>query len=129
MKKFAQILGFAFVLLLILLPFISSADLITCGGPTDSKMCDFNSFIGTLNFIIEWLIKIAVVIFTLTLVWGGYLYVTSGANPGNKDKAKKVLWNTFLGFIIMISAWLIVHTLLKMLVGADGQAVFKYIGN
>jgi hypothetical protein len=131
MKKIAQILGLAFVLLIILLPFISNADLITCGGPTTGeKACDFNSFVGTLNGIIDFIIKTSFVIFTLTFIWGGFLYVTSGVKPGNKDKAKTVLWSTFSGFIIMILAWLIVHTILVYLVddGAGYESIFKFIG-
>jgi hypothetical protein len=37
-------------------------------------------------------------------------------NPSNRGKANKMLWAAVVGFVIMLSAWLIVATLLKWLV-------------
>lgn len=131
MKIFIKIGSFILVLFLLILPFLVSADLITCGGPTQGeKACDFNSFIGTLNGIIDWIISIAFVIFALSFIWGGYLYLTSGVKPANKDKAKTVLWSTFIGFVIILVAWLIVHTLLVYLVDKSGasDSIFNFIG-
>jgi hypothetical protein len=108
--------------------------LIQCGNSDASgkisNPCDFGDFIGTLNRIINWIIKLSFIIFTLTFIYGGYLYVTSGLKPGNKDKAKTVLWSTFSGFIILILAWLIIHTILVYLVdeGSGYESIFKFIG-
>lgn len=40
---------------------------------------------------------------------------TSAANPGQREKAKKILTNVVLGFVIALAAWLIVKTLLSSL--------------
>jgi hypothetical protein len=132
-KKFlAQILSFI-LLFIFILPLISLAadPLVPCGNTikyVDGKAvtCNFDDFILMINGIIKWIISIAGVIFTLSAIWGGYLYMTSGSNPGNKDKAKSVLWSTLIGFVIILTAWLIVYTILVNLV-SDSSSIFRFI--
>jgi len=110
---------------------IGQTYLVHCDG-SDSNPCDFNAFVDLINRIINWIISIAGVIFTISLIWGGYLYMTSGENPGNKDKAKGILWNTLKGFVIILVSWLIVYTILNTLVptGSDYRgSIFRFIGN
>lgn len=131
MKRIAQILSFSFVLLLVFIPLISGADLIKCGGPTDNNPCDFDDFIRTIDFIIKWIISMAMVIFTISMIWGGFLWTTSGAKPANKEKAINILTNTLKGFVIILIAWLIVYTILNTLIpdkSSFRETIFKFIG-
>ena len=110
------------VLFILVVPFFTSAKLVTCDGPD----CDFDKFIEMINGIINWIIGIATVIFTISAVWGGFLYVTSGMNPGNKEKAKGILWNTLIGFVIILVGWVIVYTILYALV-PENSTVFNFL--
>jgi hypothetical protein len=146
-KKFITRISFIFVLLVITLPTITLAanaytPLITCGNhPTVETynldgvnttyiagQCTFNDVVDTINRIINWIISIAGVIFTISAIWGGFLYVTSGEKPGNKDKAKTILWSTLTGFVIILVSWLIVYTILTYLVDPSYKSIFKFIG-
>ena len=138
-KKFFAGLLSAFFLLVLILPFLTYAadppGLVKCGtygadGKTINKMCDFNDLIGLINDIIKWIIGISGVIFTISAIYGGFLYMTSGDKPANKDKAKSILWSTLIGFVIILVAWLIVYTLLHTLVNSSGtsQTIFNFIG-
>jgi len=126
-KKITKI---TFVLLFFVLffPVLSHAALVNCDGVT--VKCDFGAFISLINGIINWIISIAGIIFTISCIWGGFLYLTSGENPGNKEKAKSILWSTLIGFVIILTAWLIVHTILVTLVpaGSGTNSIFNFIG-
>ena len=92
--------------------------LVRCGNAgADGKtvMCTFDDLIALINRIIDWIIGISGTIFAVSLIYGGFLYMTSGDKPGNKEKAINILWNTVKGFVIILVAWLIVQTILKTL--------------
>ncbi len=129
-KNLVVILSFV-LLFVVFIPSITFAieytPLIQCDGST-SKPCNFKAFIETVNRIINWITSIAVVIFTISAVWGGFLYVTSGAKPGNKEKAKSILWSTLMGFVIILVAWLIVYTIIVNIAPTTSPAL-KFIKN
>ena len=113
---------------LLLVPVITHASFVNCDGTKDNP-CNFDNLIATINSIINWIISIAGVIFTISCIYGGFLYMTSGENPGNKAKAKSVITTTLVGFVIILVSWLIVYTILNTLVDPGQQSsVMKFIG-
>lgn len=127
-KKISGFLISAFLISLFLIPVFSHAQdgLVTCDGVD----CNLDSLVGMVNNIINWIIGIAGVIFTISCIYGGFLYMTSGENPGNKAKAKSIMYSTLIGFIIILVSWLIVYTILINLVDPGQQdSVMKYLGN
>ena len=144
-KKFFAGLLVSIFLLVMIVPLITSASflsenytpIIQCGtGNTNADVmsngqvgggCDFVDVIDSINRVINWFISIATVIFTISLIWGGFLYVTSGMNSGNKEKAKGILLNTLTGFVIILVSWLIVYTILSALVSDQNSLIFKFI--
>jgi hypothetical protein len=95
---------------------VNKPGLVTCDGSVEDP-CNLTKFVDMINRIIEWIISIAGVIFTISLIYGGFLYLTAGENPGNKETAKKVITSTFYGFLIILFSWLIVYTILTILTG------------
>ena len=133
-KKILANLFSIFVFSILFIPAITFADnpytpLITCDGSV-AKPCDFAAFIGTINRIINWIISMAGVVFTISFIYGGWLWILSGDNPGKKGEAKKVLWSTVTGFVIILTSWLIVFTILNILVPKDAahDSIFQFIG-
>jgi hypothetical protein len=83
--------------------------------------CDFDYFMTMLNYIIDWSVKYLVTpIFAILFIYAGFLYIGSAGNPNNKSKAKKIIKNALLGYLIILSAWLVVDTILKGL-GFTGE--------
>lgn len=142
-KFFSQILA-TLVVFVFIFPVITMAleylPIIQCGiGSTAPSVasnnaigggCDFADFIDTINRVINWIISIAGVIFTISAIYGGFLYMTSGDNSGNKEKAKNILSSTIIGFIIILTAWLIVYTILVNLTSDSvyKDSIFRFIG-
>lgn len=79
--------------------------LIVCNGPD----CDFNSFILLIRRVIDFLILISVPLASISFAWAGFLLVSSGGSEDKKNKAKEIFSKTAIGFIIVLSAWLIVY--------------------
>src|SRR3989344_2738985 len=104
------------IVLLLIIPafsFVLAQDgrIVPCNGPD----CNFSSFIELCNRIINFFIVIGASLGAISFAWAGWLYVTSGGNPGTLDKAKSIFRKVIVGFIIMLSAWLIIKLVLASL--------------
>ena len=88
-----------------------------CSG-TDCSACDL---VLLANNLIKWLIGTVMVLFSVLAVWAGFGLVTSGGNPSALSDAKSKFTNAFIGLLIVLSAWLVVDTLMRGLVGNGGE--------
>lgn len=59
---------------------------------------------------------------TIMFVYAGILYVTAASNAENLTKAKGIFGKVILGFVIVLSAWLIVSMLLHAFTDQDLRA-------
>lgn len=84
--------------------------------------CQACNLAQLISLVIKFLIGLSIPIAALLFAYAGVLYFTSGANPGNKEKAKAVFKNVFIGFLFAITGWLVVNTLLHALL--DGGHIF-----
>ncbi len=124
------------ILLILIAPLFSSAALINCGNyistgveiGTSAGECGLSDLIDTFDNFIKWIISIAGAIFMIALIYGGFLYMTSGENPANKTKAISILTNTLYGLVFILCAWLIIYTIINYLVDPDMKGVLlKYL--
>ncbi len=107
------------------LPFVSSAQdtgLVTCTGPD----CNFCTFVAMVNNLIDWLVGFLTLAAVLALVFAGFKLVVSAGDQGAMTDAKKMITNIVIGFIIVLSAWLIVDTLMKALISTDPEIDAKF---
>lgn len=99
-------------------PALASAQgFVTCSGPD----CNFCSLVEMANKIIEFLITMTIIIATLMLAYAGFKMVFSQGDPGSLAKAKEYMLNVFIGVLLMLAAWTIVDTLIKVLLKDDAQ--------
>jgi hypothetical protein len=90
------------------------------GGFSDP--CDFNMVMAFINHTISYfLVYLATPLFALILIYVGWLYLSDMGNAENVTKAKGILKNAVIGYIIALAAWLIVKTILS-LVGFEGNS-------
>ncbi len=102
-------------------PHAGSADtyqgLVRCSGVvvnTGEVECNFSTIVSSISYLINWAFGISIPIAVALYVWAGFLYITGIQK--NIDKAKGIFLNTSKGFIIMLVAFTIVHTLVSWLV-------------
>ncbi len=86
------------------------------GAPgSGEKSCTWSDLINLINRIIDLLLYATIVIATITLVYAGFLMLTSGGNSGKVEQAKGMIGKVVLGFVFTFGAWLIVHFILTTL--------------
>jgi len=59
---------------------------------------------NTINTIINWISIIVLILSTALIIYAGFLWMTGGDNPENKEKAGKVILAALIGFGIVILA-------------------------
>jgi hypothetical protein len=76
------------------------------------------------NVIILWLFGLVGMVFAVMMMIAGFGLITSGGNTSALEAAKSKFVNAIIGLVIMMSAWLLVDTLMKrLLVGGSLETV------
>jgi hypothetical protein len=115
--------GLLLAVVLIMTPLMTFADgLVPCGGPGESA-CEACHVVELLNGLLDWLVAILAVVFALIVVTAGFKLVTSSGNVAAKATAKSMITNAFVGFVIVLAAWLLIDLGMKMLVSDAGVDV------
>ncbi len=94
---------------------VGNMGLIPCEG-VGCKACDFVS-LG--NNILKWFVAIMAGIISLMFALGGFTLLMSGGNSGKVSEGKEMMTNAIIGLLIVLSAWLIVNTIFKTVVGGS----------
>ncbi len=68
-------------------------------------------------------IYLAGVFAVLLIAYAGFLFVTNATSPSNLEKGRNVLISTVIGFVIVISAWLIVNEVIVVFTTGNLQSV------
>jgi hypothetical protein len=132
-KYFFLTLFFFFILSLSTYPInANAAGLIPCGkssgDPGEMAPCTVCHIVIAGNGLITWGLGI------MTVIAIAVLYVVSAGNTGMMQTAKGGMVAALIGFSVMLSAWLIVNTVLTVLVnnssgplaGMVQNGVFKF---
>jgi len=120
MKKYKIVT--TFLSLIILLPSLAVA-----AGfiPSDAEIAanGFGAFAGMINTIINWFIGISVTVAAITFSIAGARMLLNPNNPGERQKALEMFKKTVIGMLIVLGAWLIVHTIVAALVNSNTGAL------
>ncbi|MGD0977228.1 MAG: pilin [Minisyncoccia bacterium] len=76
--------------------------------PDFSTSQNIGDFMGS---IYSFSITIVGILIFVRFLWGGFLYLTAAANPGNIHKAQDIMKNAVIGAIILFSAYLILYVI------------------
>jgi len=82
--------------------------------PQRNVRCDFNALMDTVIKTINWAFVISIPVVTALFAYAGLLYMTG--RPNYRTKANTIFTSVGIGFIIVITAWFIVHTVVDWLV-------------
>lgn len=108
------------VLLFLILPVsVSEAQFggfVTCDGAE----CSACNLVEMANKIILWLFGFVFLLFAVQMTIAGFGLVVSGGNTSALASAKSKFQNAIIGVIIMMSAWLLIDTIMKGLL-PNGQ--------
>ncbi|MEK7072096.1 MAG: pilin, partial [Patescibacteria group bacterium] len=103
-----------------------TSGLIPCDNVT--VKCDFNAFAAMINKIIDWFIGISITVATITFIIAGAKILTNPESGSEREAAKEMFKKTVIGLFIILTAWLIVNTIVSTLVDTSTGAL-RFLSN
>ena len=128
---FAVFLAFSFIIAPMS---VSAAGLVPCGGVAldgnPEPSCNISHLTLLVENVLEFLLFVlATPLFAIVFVYAGLLYLSSAANPSNREKAKGAMIKALAGFAIALIAWTVIATILRTLGVEDEYILLKDIIN
>lgn len=121
-KKIIVLTVLVFVFVPVFAHAVSWWPLVPCGTSVNPAPCNQCDLLRLLKNIIDFvLIGLMPPAAAILFVWGGFLILMGGANPGWITQGKSIFWNTAIGVAIISSSWLITNTIVRSL-AADNIA-------
>lgn len=131
-KKTKTIIAAVFLIGLIVFPLFVFAEQVTCkngntvecqtGGLIKSKECaccgdcTLTDGLAVFIYVADLILKYVGVVSLLMLIFGGLMWILSGGNESQIKKGKDIIKYTFLGIIIIFTAWIVVNFVIDKLV-------------
>jgi len=109
------VLAVMLVIILItpVLAFAQIPTIVPCGS-TGQEPCNL-CHIGTVaQNLLNGAIFVAIFLSSITIAYAGWKYMTAGGE-GGKSEGKQMLTNVIIGLVILLAAWLIVDTIMKVM--------------
>lgn len=97
--------------------------LVPCEGP-DCGTCELMQM---ATRVLEFLVQAAVFLAGVVFAWGGFKMVISGGESGSISEARGMMTNALVGIVIVLCAWLLIDTLLKLVVDDSVVGVWNEI--
>ena len=93
--------------------------------PSDAEIQKngFCALATLINNIITWFLSLSAVVAAITFSIAGGKMLLNPENSGEREAAKEMFKKTVIGMIIILIAWLVVHSIIAALVGTGTGAL------
>ncbi len=100
-----------------LIPCGKSKDIPLAPGESEEVRmpCQLCHFFVMFDGIVDFVLKLVIVIAVLMLTIGGFMFLFAGGDPGILAKAKSILTSVAIGLVIIFGAYLIIGTILQVI--------------
>lgn len=92
---------------------------------TSGLNCNNRTLGALFKTILQWALGIAFAIAVIFLIYGGFLYITSGGNEEQATKGKSAVVNALIGIVVIILSFVIVNVVANL---ASGNGSSGLIG-
>ena len=120
LKKFAFVLVLGLFLLILSSNFTLAQGLVQCGNP-GQPVCTLCSLLSLVKDLIDFAIKMSFAFAGLFITWGAFVTMTAGASEERVKEGRKILTTAVVGLVIMLSAWLILGTVIQILTDSPSK--------
>lgn len=111
---------YALLVFIMVFPLTTLADgLVPCGDP-GQPACQTCHIYALVENVFAWVFRLAGIVVTIIIVYGGMRLVTSVGNAVAKSEARKIISAAIVGFILIGCSWFIIKFTLNVLAGNDG---------
>ncbi len=99
---------------------VSAQGLVQCGN-AGQPACNLCSVLELLKNLIDFAIKLSFSFAALFITWGAFVTMTAGGAEERVKEGRKILTDTVIGLVIMLTAWLILGTVVQVLTGSPSK--------
>jgi len=92
----------------------------TCEGAN----CDWDDLVGLAQNIMNFLIVLSLPLAAVAFAWAGFLMMTAAGSEEKIKKAHGIFLKVGVGFLIVLTAWLIVYLITSTLL-KEGYSLLK----
>ena len=85
----------------------------------DPVKCTTDDLLKLVVNVINFLITISLVVATLFLVWGGFVFLTSGGSPERISSGKKTITAAIIGIVIVLASVFLINVFLTTFTKCD----------
>jgi len=123
-RRIAVVAG-AFLFGIPALAFAAGITAIVPQSHTGQEACPlgYQAILTVVQNITNDAVYLAGIFAVLLIAYAGFLLVTNATSPSNLEKGRNVLISTAIGFVIIISAWLIVNEVIVTFTTGSLQSV------
>ncbi len=87
--------------------------------PCNGVNCDFNALMKLVNRVISFILYVSIPLAAISFSYAGYLYLSAAGDTGKIESAHEIFKKVLIGFIFILSAWLIVYAITNSLLDSD----------
>ncbi len=91
----------------------------TLHSGTAEKECTFEDLVILVKRIIDYIFFFSIPLTAISFSYAGYLYLTAGGNSSKISQANGIFSKVLMGFVVMLSAWLIVKLVASQLLNSN----------
>ena len=118
MNKQRSVILLLLLLTVSLTPLPASAQLVSCGNNGQAD-CTFKDLVELIILVINYLISLAAIVAIFLILVSGFKLVTAAGVPERISSAKDGLRNAIIGFVMIITAFVIINLIVKGLLGSQ----------
>jgi len=75
-----------------------------------------SGFLEYVAYGVMMLIAIAIVLVVMVMIWAGINFIVAGGDPGKVSQAKEMIFNAFVGTVLLLSFYWILNTINKSII-------------
>jgi hypothetical protein len=98
------------------------------GETAPVSAADWGCVFATIQNAVKLAVALGILVVTLAIAYAGFLFMTSGGSEERRSKGKQAITNALIGLVIVLTAWLIVDTLMKVIYNANASSGSVQLG-
>lgn len=108
------------VFILLTLPLVTLAQgIVPCDGPD----CGFEDLMVLASKVVDFLVLISIPLAAIAFAWAGFMYMSSGGDPGKISRAHGIFLKVGIGLILVLGSYLIV----KLIFSVTSEGLESYL--
>lgn len=96
--------------------------IVKCGG-AGQPVCDSTAFWALIHSLINWAIYLSTFAVGLAIIYAGAMYMLSFGSEERLGKGKAAVTAAVVGLVIVLTAYLVVNTIISTLTGCSGWSI------